>query len=653
MNKLYSLYISLLLACVLLFPGIPLSAQTSLHDGQPDKTYESIISVNQSGYNIGWTKRFTAPLIADGTLFRITESGKTKVLFTGKISGHIGDFSDFNPSVTGVEYVISVTRNIQFIQSFPFSIGKFWMERSLTQPAVDFMIDDRSVIGTHPSAWGGAPWRDGTAYSYEVPSMVLQYLANPEFYEQAPRQIDYNSDKNRILASDFKYIMAPEGSHALQTARDYYTKIDAPIGSKVPDIINNIHWGIGFYLLNPVTQDPSGGDEGRRLHPQTLEQFAYFLYGYPYYKQYFTESYYKQVKKFVLDQWAYTGLLGVFSSIGSAKGREAPGHSIMPNLFMYEVAQRDGDANAQKYFDAAFRQTKWVIDSLDFNRPENTKGQRMSEHVLIPALVYFLKQYPDKSPKGLKQKIEKWVDIAISRSENLWDFRRYNMQDLWTVPGFSETGNIAGFPSVALSASIAIDDETKKARLLQLSAAAVDDLFGRNPQNSCAAFHQKKGFSGLEKGWPKSYMDDVCARLELVRGTFSSISTTEMYPYNPNGKFGWLEGWTAFNSAWNKSLAYIHFYDTQFQVKNRPSGKSYLQLQVPGYPGREPKTIEVLTNEGKRITLTQTAQGSQVYIGTLEQENLAKGTTTISYGYALFKKTISLKSDDKGNIIIL
>ena len=68
--------------------------------------------------------------------------------------------------------------------SDPFRIDSAWMEQVCMEQAVRFMVDARSVVGTHPSAYGGSPWRDGTYYSYEVPSLVLLYLSNPEYFNQ-------------------------------------------------------------------------------------------------------------------------------------------------------------------------------------------------------------------------------------------------------------------------------------------------------------------------------------------------------------------------------------------------------------------------------------------------------------------------------------
>ena len=39
-------------------------------------------------------------------------------------------------------------------------------------------------------------------------------------------------------------------------------------------------------------------------------------------------------------------------------------------------------------------------------------------------------------------------------------------------------------------------------------------MFGRNPMLAAAVSHPKQGFPEVERGWPKKYKLDVCARLE-------------------------------------------------------------------------------------------------------------------------------------------
>lgn len=55
------------------------------------------------------------------------------------------------------------------------------------------------------------------------------------------------------------------------------------------------------------------------------------------------------------------------STIGTIKGQQPPGYSIIPNLMMYEVAKRDGLSNYQDYFNAAYNNCKWLIDIEELN----------------------------------------------------------------------------------------------------------------------------------------------------------------------------------------------------------------------------------------------------------------------------------------------
>jgi hypothetical protein len=201
----------------------------------------------------------------------------------------------------------------------------------------------------------------------------------------------------------------------------------------------------------------------------------------------------------------------------------------------------------------------------------------------------------------------------------------------------------------------------QKERLLQLATASIDDLFGRNPQNACSPSQKDLGFTNLEKAWPKEYTRDLCARLETVRGPFSSISTTDMYPYNPGGKFGHLEGWVAFNAGWDVSLAYLNNYDTRLRVMDKSyktemeavseSSDIYVELEVPALTSTEVK-LDYRDTAGfeQSLILKQVPSCSHVYRGIFKTSMLVNPSApvTLSYGGGLFKKSILLgKNCDK------
>jgi len=542
---------------------------------------EQPIAVNQVGYVTGQPKRFTAPKSADGIRFAIRAASGGDPLFRGEIRGGIGDFSAFQPKDSDQRYTVEVEgKGAPNVISDPFLIRSGLLQEQFWQPAVDFLIDSRSVLGTHPSAYGGCPWRDGTYYDAIIPSLVLFYLADPERVKAMPRQIDWEADKKRVLDPGFKYNgKDPGGKGALKIARDYY-QLEPP-AADAPDVVKLIHWGAGYYLTEPKTHDPSKDPLGPMIHPQTIEQVAYVVWAWPSLKQWLPESFYQKCLELCLKHWepsleisphwntetyldteAIVGKPLGATSLHPFKGRHAPGHSIVPNLLMHEVAKREGRDDAARYLEAAVKQAAWCVENLDWNDPRTTKGHRMAEHRTIPNLVWLLQNHPDAAPKGLKEKINAWVDVAISRSDNLWDFRRYDLENHWTIPELNDVGNILSLPAIATAAGWVVDDENKKSRLAEISAAAVDHVFGRNPRLAAAPAKPEMGFPEIERGWPVSYKDDVCARLELCRGSISSSPGSEMFPFNPRGKPRHPEGWVNYGASWCISLAYLQFNAT-------------------------------------------------------------------------------------------
>ena len=88
------------------------------------------VFVNQSGYDLGWPKRFTAPLVKETAQFTITEVGSIDILYQGTVNKGVGDFSDFAPTGHGIEYMITVTGGqLQPGQSDPFRIESEWIRR--------------------------------------------------------------------------------------------------------------------------------------------------------------------------------------------------------------------------------------------------------------------------------------------------------------------------------------------------------------------------------------------------------------------------------------------------------------------------------------------------------------------------------------------
>ena len=544
-------------------------------------TNQHLVALNQVGYDTAAPKRFTAPLSPDGSRFEVRAAQAEAPLFSGVIHGNIGDFTAFQPTGPAQKYVIVVSGGaLQTGRSDAFAVGPNLWQDEFWQTAIDFMIDCRSVVGTHPSAYGGCPWRDGTYYAFEVPSLILMVLADPDRIKAMPVQINWAEDKARVLAPDFKFDPKnPNSEGVLEAVRRYYSELEPP-KKGAPDAVQLVHWGLGYYLFHPATRDPSDDPLPQQIHSQTVEQFAYLLYAWPQLEAWLPRSFYDRCHEFAFAHWKQAGLLEIDplwdpktyltpeqiaghnptgGSLHPYKGRHAPGHSIQPNLLMYEVARRAGRADADIYLQAARTQTQWLVDHLDWDDPRTTKGQRMSEFKTITSLAWFLERYPDQAPAGLRQKITHWAQVMIQRSENLWDFRRYDLQAHWTIPQLNETGNLVSFTASALAASWIVEDPAMKGRLRELAFAQMDNVFGRNPRLAAAPHHPEKGFPLVKRGWPKGQPDNTCARLETTRGSLSASPGTEMYPFNPEGRFRHPEGWVNYNAAWNVALAYLHW----------------------------------------------------------------------------------------------
>ena len=133
-------------------------------------------------------------------------------------------------------------------------------------------------------------------------------------------------------------------------------------------------------------------------------------------------SVYERAREFVLRHWHF----GIHTEVGDFKGRECPGHSILPNVLLYE-ATKD-----KRFLDTAITQATWVVKTLDPADPKVTKGQRMSEHLLLTGLTALF-PHADHLLSAWRAR---WADVMIARSENAYDFRKYDNAN-WTLPRFT------------------------------------------------------------------------------------------------------------------------------------------------------------------------------------------------------------------------
>lgn len=588
----------------------------------------SALFVNQSGYDLNKPKRFTAPGIADGTSFNVKKG--TTVVYTGTVNGNIGDFSGFNPATDPGEYYIECAGKT----SVNFSIGPYWMQRVSVEDAMQFMIQSRSDT----FCWGtaGVGWRDSHQFSFEMNSLALMYMSNPALFERLPYTVN---------ASGCEY---PE----LQTQTE-------------PDIIWLMKFAAKRYWDKKTV-------EGYNLHEMTKAQLAYFLYIYPEISQWVSSSFYQQIRDFAIQEWSNINcnlswydisghdhdLFKTKTVIGTGKGSYPPGHSIIPNLMMYEVLKRDGLSGYQSYFDAAYNNCQWVINNVDWNDPATTKGQRMSEHITLEALVYFQEIYPTLAPAGLLNKINFWADVMIARSGNLWDFRKYDdpadgsgTGNTWIIPSYNEPGNVAGFMAPAYAARRVMTDQTKKNRLQEIAIGQIDHTFGRNPfgRHFC---HDAQVFEGVETGWFSEYSGGNGV-LGNVPAVLDASPKEASYPYNPSADPGYVEGWVAFNTAWNCSLAYsaaeeleVKVYNSGFtsEISSAAKGSTIgIQLRAPlnfNYGAAETGKVVVTDSSGNKSKVTVTEKSNNDFYFQATYTVPTTGSwIDVSYGYGIFKKT--------------
>lgn len=580
------------------------------------------VYLNQSGFNRGKPKRFTAPRLADGTPFTICRRGDDVAVFQGTITAGVGDFTAFEPD-DAEEYVVRAAD----AASVPFRVGRFWLERVTYRGSVDFMADARHHVGTYTRPCQGSfGWRDDHQFSFELHGLVGQYLANPSAYDRMDRTVEPVSPGDGVRWG------------ALE-----------PCPAAAPDIVRLIHWGADTI----VTQ--------RLDHMLLKEQLAFFLHAWPALSRWLPEQNRAIVLAYVRDVWTKPtvaspyphdtirenhDLLAIKTEIGTTKGENPPGHSILPNLLMHEVAQREGLSDADRYLRAACDQAAWVIEHVDWNDPQTTKGQRMSEHVVLAGLGMLHRQRPDQVPPGLRAKLQGWVDVAVARSANLWDFRMLSATE-WTPMGtqpthWNEPGNVMGFPACALACLPAVEDPVKRGRLEQLVWSHLDGCFGRNPCGRHFSYDAPREIEGVEHGWYSFHKGGI-GQLEKARFVFDGSPKNGHYPYHPElGNIGWTEGWVAFNTAFNASLAALAVHETRLECERE--GRSLeVRLRAPldfDPRVRETGTIVVMRNGAtERVTVAEEGIDSEWLSAVLDD---ATGITRLSYGHGFWETAIDV-----------
>lgn len=626
---------------------------------------EIAVLVNQIGYDTGTSKRATVPNAEDGAPFQVIHRQTEAVVFSGVVENNIADFTQLDTDADTDFYI-----TCGGAESYVFTIGENIIQRRSVKNALAFMDEVRSdtfCVGSNSIAW-----RDSHQFSFELNGLVLQYMANPALQDSLTGGIT-------------------------NTATCEYEALRV---QDEPDII----WLIQFAALRYYDW---GHDEGRDLHMLTKEQLAYYLYLYPEISEYVPEETYRAIRDYTISVWGNSKVSGnsqwyavsgtdhnlysVQTVFGGLKGSQPPGHSIVPNLLMYEVAKRDGlgDDVAQRFFDAAYANCEYTIHDIDINDPFYNKGQRMSEYVTVPALAWFLEMYPDRAPGGLKAALESWAEKTIARSDNMWDIRMavsleagdgvyyfHNpklqsqalTKDYWTGAAYAnaddqagylaggapknEPGNQAGLQAVTYAAARVLEDGAAAGRLKELGVAAIDDLYGRNPTGRAAFYDFTRDFEGADLGWYKQFAGGAGV-LERRTAVIDANAPELCYPYAPeNYNTGYTEGWVAYNTAWNASLAYAaaDAVSLAAPVSGKQGEAVTLTLNAPlnlDTAVRETGYVFVtnpLTGERAKVEVAERGTDSAVFEGTYVLPNAPY--VTVSYGSGIFLQSADVTVSD-------
>lgn len=499
----------------------------------------SLWFVNQIGYDSDKSKRAT--YMGTATSFTVNRAIDGTVVYSGNIVDNIADFSAVD--VTGIFYLQTSSES-----SYNFNVARNRIWNVSAKVALDFMAQARQDAFDTGGNTGYA-WRDSHQFSFELNSLVMQYMSNPTYYNSLPYGI-------------------------YKVNQCEYTNLRT---QDCPDIIWLMKFAVTRYHDWNV-------NDGIQLHALIKAQVAYFLYLYPHISQYVDSSWYQTIRDWIISQWSVTtcnkswyevsgginhNLFTTQAKIGTVKGMLPPGYAIVPNFMMYEVATRDSLATASQFMTAAENNIAWLVNSVDLSDPTNTKGQRMSEYITFHALTYAYEMYPSHCPSGTYAKIASVANLLISRSNNLWDYTQYQTDGdlsgsattIWNnaevqTSGLANNPGYVGMMGVYFALARVITDSSVKAKLKELAMSHIAHGFGRNPLGRCFDYKATEDFDGAQLGWVERYQGGA-GDLGWVVGVLDGSPKEGSFPFNPNASTGYTEGWVAFNSAWNMALAYL------------------------------------------------------------------------------------------------
>ena len=144
----------------------------------------------------------------------------------------------------------------------------------------------------------------------------------------------------------------------MDAVRKYYTELEPP-AADAPDVVKLIHWGAGYYLVNPATKDPSQDPDPRKIHAQTVEQVAYVVWGVADLKQWLPRSFYEKCRNFCEQNWAPSLEIGKWWHPSTyLTVDQVTGNNPMGGLLILQRPPRAGSFDRSQSPDARDRQTR-------------------------------------------------------------------------------------------------------------------------------------------------------------------------------------------------------------------------------------------------------------------------------------------------------
>ena len=226
---------------------------------QQDTTTKAIF-VNQIGYDSDKPKFATATNFKTGSTFYLKKASDKSIVYSGTVNKQKINFTNFTNN-TDDEFYLQVDNKV----SCPFKVKENLIFETSIPVAMLFMEMSRTDPVLSSATSTGIAWRDSHQFSFEVNSLVMLYMSNPSYYESLPYNV--------YRCSECEY-------EELQTQNE-------------PNIIWLIKYAVTKYYKWATEKDI-------QLHAFIKGQIAYFLYLYPYIKQYVTEEFYNTIRDFTI-----------------------------------------------------------------------------------------------------------------------------------------------------------------------------------------------------------------------------------------------------------------------------------------------------------------------------------------------------------------